>query len=89
MIAQLKLVYDSQDPKNKDRTAKLTGDKKAILELLSNNTCWLVCDLAKAINNPSETSVSANVRNLRKDGYKIKLIRLGKGLNGYQMESVK
>lgn len=84
-MTQLKLVWDRQDPKNLKRARKLTGDKVKILELLKDETCWLVCDLAKAIGNPSETSVSANVRNLRKDGYKIKLIRLGNGLNGYQI----
>ena len=85
-MSQLKLVYDRQEPSNKQRTRKLTTDKHKILELLKDETCWLVCDLAKAIGNMSETSVSANVRNLRKDGYVIKLIRLGNGLNGYQLE---
>jgi len=85
---QLKLVWDSQDPANKDRANKLTTDKVKILHLLQNGNCWLVSDLARCINNPSETSVSANVRNLRKDGYEIKLIRFGKGLNGYQMVGV-
>jgi len=88
-MTQLKLVYDSQDPKNKERTAKLTGDKYKILECLMDGKCWLVCDLAQAIGNPSETSVSANVRNLRKDGYVIKLIRLGNGLNGYEFRGKK
>lgn len=85
-MTQLKLVYDSTEPNNKQRTIKLTTDKAKILKLLKDGKCWLVSDLAKAIGNKSETSVSANVRNLRKDGYKIPLLRFGGGLNGYILE---
>lgn len=83
-MTQLSLVYDYSD-NTKERSAKLTGDKLKIFQYLSDGKCWLVSDLARAIGNRSETSVSANVRNLRKDGFEIKLIKLGHGLNGYQL----
>ena len=86
---QLKLVWDSQEPRNKKRAEKLTTDKQKILKLLKYGKCWFVSDLAAAIGNKSETSVSANVRNLRKDGYIIHLLRFGNGINGYQLQGMK
>lgn len=85
-MTQLKLVWDSQEPRNLKKAKKLTSDKEKILNLLKNGDCWFFSDLAHQISNKSETSVSANVRNLRKDGYHIPLIRLGNGINGYQLK---
>ena len=88
-MGQLKLVWDRQEPKNVKRAVKLTTDKFKLLKLLENGQCWLVSALAKEIGNRCHSSVSANVRNLRKDGYIIKLIRLGNGLNGYELKGKK
>lgn len=85
-MSQLKLVWDRTDPDNKQRAKKLTGDKYKILTLLKNGQVWTVSAIAQAIGNKAEPSVSANVRNLRKDGFKIKLVKFGHGLNGYILE---
>lgn len=81
-MMQLKLVYDRVE-NTKERSAKLTGDKLAILKCLQNGQCWLVSQLANEIGNQNHASVSANCRNLRHDGFNVKLVKLGKGLNGY------
>lgn len=84
-MVQLSLVYDRVE-NSKERSAKLTGDKLKILRCLENGQCWLVSQLANEIGNMNHSSVSANVRNLRKDGFKIILVKLGNGLNGVRLE---
>jgi len=83
-MTQLSLVWDRTE-NTKKRSEKLTGDKRAILKLLENGNCWLVSDLAAAIGNLNHPSVSANIRNLRRDKFEIKLIKFGNGINGYQL----
>lgn len=86
-MRQLSLVYDFVNPKDAERTQKLTGDLRRVYAIMQDGKTHLVSDIAKILNLP-ECSVSAQIRHLRKQkygGYNVVRKSLTKGVSIYQL----
>lgn len=87
-MGQLALVIDYVNRNDMDRAMKLTADMAKIFAIMLDKKPHLVKDIAKELDLP-ETSVSAQLRHMRKEEFgriNIKRKSITKGLSYYILE---
>lgn len=87
-MTQLSLVYDRVNPKDPDRSYKLTGDLLRVFGLISDCKPHLVKDIANTLQLP-ECSISSHLRHLRKakfGSHNVVRKSLTKGVSYYILE---